>query len=130
LEGEKGVKRLGFGLAYQPVADSGGGVPGGLSFDWSQIRDGKGAITQQSAGYHSRSFHFDYSMLDVGQAFTQFSGLREAEHDQWAKEKGIRSQELGLGFNFALGGRSQLPGAPQSGGLDVVSQRFADKDGG
>src|SRR5579884_984907 len=130
LEGEKGVKRLGFGFAYQPVSSDGGGVPGGLSFDWSQIRDGKGAITQQAVGYRSSAFHVDYSTLDVGQTFAQFSGLRESDHDQWAKEKGIHSQELGLGFNFALGGRSKLSGAPQIGGLDFVSQRFADKDGG
>ncbi|HLV81226.1 MAG TPA: hypothetical protein VKT32_13145, partial [Chthonomonadaceae bacterium] len=120
LEGEKGVKRIGFGFAYQPstAATPVGSVPNGFAFDWSQIKDGKGAITQQSVGYHASAFHFDYAALDISQAFTQFNGLREADHAQWAKEKGLRSRSLDLGLNFGRGG--------QAGSLDFTDARLED----
>lgn len=122
LEGEKGVKRLGFGLGYNPFGK--GDAAGGLALDWSQIQDGKGSITQQTAAFTSRAFHLNYATRDIGAGFAQFKGLREGERTDWEHQKGMHTTGLGLGFNFGAGGKGAAPGA-----LDFLTQNFQDKTG-
>lgn len=120
LEGEKGVKRLGFGLGYSgsPKNKS----AGGLNLDWNQIQDGKGSIQQESLSYTSQSLNLNYSERSVSEAFEKFAGLRESEKAQWQKEKGLKTSTLGLGFNFANGKNS-------TGALGFSSQNYSDKSG-
>lgn len=123
LEGEKGVRRLGLGLGSnfgtkkQPT--------GGLSLDWNQIQDGKGAINQQIAELKTGGLHLNYSARQVSDTFEKFQGLREADKAQWALEKGMKSTNFGVGLNFGDGKKKgSLPGA-----LDFQSQEFSDKSG-
>ncbi len=126
LEGERGVQRLGFGFG------TGGGAAGlpngktaGLSLNWNQISDEKGRISQQAAGYESKGFHIQFASREIGKTFQSFSGLRDAERDQWKREAGIKTETLGLGFHF---GQSKKETA--GGGLNFSSQKFGDESGG
>jgi hypothetical protein len=122
MEGEKGVRRLGFGfgLAGNPKS----AAPNGLTFDWSQLHDEKGSIDRQTIGYASRDFHLNYAARNVDAGFTRFQGLREAEKGQWEREKGMRATSLGLGL--ALGGAKK---GQTRGAFDFGQQSFRDKSG-
>src|SRR5579884_18701 len=122
LEAEKGMRRLGLGLSYNPSVR--GDSAQGLKLDWSQIQDEKGSITQQALGYTARNFYLNYASRSIGETFAHFQGLREAEKAQWEHEKGMHISSLGLGFNF---GKNKA-GASR-GGLDFLEQRFG-ADGG
>ncbi len=122
LEGEKGVKRLGFGLGFDLNAKKPGA--GGLSLDWNQIKDEKGSIARQSLGFTSNNFRVNYDQRTVGKEFAAFAGLREADKTQWAQEKGLTSTQLGFGFNFGAAKKGTAPGA-----LDFSSQKFGDESG-
>jgi hypothetical protein len=80
LEGEKGIKRLGFGMGVGQNAKS--TAPTGLNFNFNQIQDAKSAINQMGAAYNSTLLNFHYNTREVGQHFTQFAGLREADKTQ------------------------------------------------
>src|SRR5262249_35639450 len=109
-----------FGIGLDPK----GKAPGGLQLDWSQIQDGKGAINQQSIGFISKNFHFNYATRDISEKFSAFKGLRESDKAQWEKEKGLKTTGLSFGLNFATG---KKPGAV--GALDFSEQTFGDKSG-
>jgi len=115
LEGEKGIKRLGFGIGIGSSAKA--GPASGLTFNWQQIQDGKDAISQQSAGFNSGLVHAHYGQRTVGQKFALFGGLREADKAQWQKEKGLITTDMGFGFDFAAG---------KPGGISYSSLRIAD----
>jgi hypothetical protein len=122
LENEKGVKRLGFGLNL--ANDLKSKTPGGLSLQFNRIEDGKGAIAQQSLGYTSHNFRFNYSTREIDAKFAAFKGLREADKTQWEREKGLKTTTLGFGMDFATDKKGQV-----TGGLDFASQNFKDKTG-
>ena len=123
LEGEKGVKRLGFGLGFGLNAKK--PEAGGLSLDWNQIQDEKGSIARQSLGFTSSGFHVNYDQRSVSKDFAAFAGLREADKTQWAQEKGLVTTQLGFGFNFGTAKK----GAANPGALDFASQKFGDESG-
>lgn len=124
LEKERGVKRLGFGAGLQV------GRSDKVGLDWDQIDDGSGRILRQSIGYKSNGLNFNYSTQSVGQNFSQFKGLREAEAAQWARERGVTRSDLTLGFapskDSALG-FSQSRIGDKSGSLKRQSLQFSSK---
>lgn len=123
LEGEKGIKRLGFGLGFN-TTPKGGKVAEGLSLDWNQIADTKGAITQEAIGYTSSAFKFNYAARNVTQNFSLFQGLREADKTQWQREKGMSTSALSAGLNFGATKKGV-----SRGGFDFVEQQFGDTTG-
>ncbi|HLK57657.1 MAG TPA: hypothetical protein VKU00_13915, partial [Chthonomonadaceae bacterium] len=123
MEGEKGIRRTGFGLSTTPDPKS--KAPTGMAFDVSQIQDAKGAIRQEALGYAGRNFHLNYASRDISEGFSQFTGLREADKAQWAHEKGMKTTNLGFGMNFGNGGKK----GSQPGVLDFGQQSFGDKSG-
>ena len=126
LEGERGIQRLGFGLGSSfGAANAANPNPTGLMLNWSQISDEKGRISQQTAGYESRVFHVQFASREIGKTFQSFSGLRDAEKEQWKRETGLKTETLGLGFNFGAGKTKASGGA-----LDFSSERFGDASGG
>ena len=122
LEGEKGIKRLGFGLGY--ALDPKSTIANGLSLDWNQIQDGKGAIAQEALGFNSSIFHANYNARRISSTFEKFSGLQDAEKTKWQQQKGMNASSLGFGFNFGGVPKSGLPGAFQ-----FDQQSFGDKTG-
>jgi hypothetical protein len=133
LEGEKGIKRLGFGLGLIPnvktptgaaAATPAGVAAGGLNLNWSQIQDNKDQISQLGAGYSSSLLDFHYGSRSVGSQFTQFAGLREADKAQWQHEKGLTSDTMGLGMRFGAARKGVTPGA-----LNFQEMSFTDKSG-
>jgi hypothetical protein len=115
MEKEKGVKRLGFGAGLSLQKKS----ADNLGFNWDKISDGKGEIINKNLGYQSKGLTFNISEQTVGENFTRFADLREANQAQLAKEKGIKRNDLTLGFN---GGKN--------GGLLGFSQNaVGDKSG-
>lgn len=119
-EGEKGVRRLGFGLGYSSAPQA--KAPRGLALDWNQIRDATGVVSRQTAGLSTGALNLNYAARSIGETFSSFKGLRESEKGQWEREKGMRSSLLDAGLLF---GTAKKP----SGGLDFQEQRFADKSG-
>ena len=81
LEGERGIKRLGFGFgSVGAPADAANLKPAqGFQLNWSQIGDEKGRISQQEAGYESSAFHAHFASREIGKTFQSFSGLRDSE---------------------------------------------------
>ncbi|HZP80171.1 MAG TPA: hypothetical protein VFB21_00915 [Chthonomonadaceae bacterium] len=122
LEGEKGVRRLGFGFGYSPNAKS--ATPQGLQLDWNQISDEKGSISQQSLGFTSSSLTLNYASRSISDQFIHFKGLREADRAQWEREKGMTFSSFGLGLDFGM----RKPGVSR-GGLNFQEQRFGDTSG-
>ena len=127
LESERGVKRLGFGLATNPAAKPNPALPNapGLLLNWNQISDEKGSISQQAAGYATKDFQINFASREVGKTFQSFAGLRDADKDQWKREIGMKTETLGFGFQFGAG-KAKTP----AGGLNFVSQKFGDESGG
>jgi hypothetical protein len=122
LEGEKGVKRLGFGLGMG--MNSKAPTTSGLNLNWSQIQDSKDQISQLGASFSSSLVDFHYGSRDVGAKFAQFAGLREADKTQWQHEQGLRSDNLGLGLRFGAARKGVTPGA-----LNFQEMSFTDKSG-
>lgn len=112
LEKERGIRRLGFGAGF------GLSQGGALSFDWDQIKDGSGGITKQAIGYTTKAFHFNFASQSVGQTFNSFGNLRDATAAQWAIERGIRRNDMSLGFM-----------AGKSGTFNFLSSTFGDTTG-
>lgn len=107
LEKERGVKRLGFGAGLQFSPTSTFGV------DWDQITDGSDEIVKQGLQFKSTGLSFRYATQEVGEKFNGFQRLREGEAAQWARERGIKREDIALdltpGAGTALGfSRSQI----------------------
>ncbi len=122
LEGEKGIKRVGFGFGLG--LNSKRKTPDGFSFDLSQIQDDKGSINRQTFGFLSQNLHFNYATRAVSEKFNQFKGLQEADKTQWEHEKGIQTSKLGFGLNFGSSKKGAAPGT-----FDFASLNFKDKTG-
>lgn len=120
MEGEKGIKRLGFGFK---VAEGKKTPQNGLALQWDQIQDGKGEIVRQSIGYNTAGFRLNYASREVSKDYSLFKGLREADKVQWEKERGLRTTSLGFGMDLHGKKRSVV------GGFDFASLRFSDKSG-
>lgn len=97
MEKEKGIQRLGFGAGLK-VAKS-----DNLSLDWDKIGDSTGDIVRQSLGFQSKQFNLKYSQQSISETFSRFNDLREGEKAQWLKEKGVKRNDLTLGFNAGKG---------------------------
>lgn len=124
LEGEKGVRRLGFGMNL--ANDAKGKLPGGLALQWNKIEDATGAMTQEAIGYTAANFHANFATRDVSSSFASFKGLRDADKLQWEREKGMKSSALGLGFNFGVGAKKK---GAVAGGFSLDSLSFEDQSG-
>jgi hypothetical protein len=92
LEKEKGIKRTGLGAAMAMNKTS------KLSLDWDKINDGGGDIQRQKLGYSNQTMNFSYSTQKVGDKFTKFTSLREADAAQLAKETGIQRNDISFGL--------------------------------
>ena len=122
LEGEKGVKRLGFGLGIGTGGKK--NADDGLTFALNTIQDTKDSISQSSVAYHSQAFQFHYDTRAIGEKFERFSGLREADKAQLQKERGLKMSSLGFGFGF-----STAKGATVANGFALSQQSFGDTAG-
>lgn len=123
LEGERGIKRLGFGLGWSDASKH--GPSNALGFNYNTIQDDKGSIAQLGADFSTGLLNLHYASRDVSDKFNLFTGLRESERSQWAKEKGLHTETLGLGLNFGAGRH----GSPSPGSLNFQQMRFTDKNG-
>ncbi len=90
LEKEKGIRRLGFG----------GGLNLGktekLDLDWNRVGDGKGDIVTQGLSLSAGALSLAYKTRSVGEGFTRFGDLREADKAQLAREKAMDRKDLTL----------------------------------
>jgi len=92
FQGEKGLKRTGFGLtdAKWGQMSFGGGV--------QTVGDGTGTVTWRSAAASLAGVSLNWNSLVVDPNFNKFDGLREADRAQLRKERGLERQNLGLGY--------------------------------
>lgn len=112
MEKEKGIQRLGFGAGLKLAKSD------NLSLDWNRIGDGGGDIIQQSLGFQNKQFNVKYSQQAISEKFARFADLREADKAQWVREKGVKRNDLSLGFN---GGKGTL--------LNFSQNSISDKSG-
>jgi hypothetical protein len=92
FQGEKGLKRTGFGLtdAKWGQMSFGGGV--------QSVGDGSGAVTWRSAAASLAGVSLSWNSVVVDPNFNKFNGLREADRAQLQKERGLERQNFGLGY--------------------------------
>ncbi|MFM9873356.1 MAG: hypothetical protein ACKVQS_07820 [Fimbriimonadaceae bacterium] len=92
FQGEKGLKRTGFGLtdAKWGQMSFGGGV--------QSVGDGTGAVTWRSAAASLAGVSLNWNSLVVDPSFNKFDGLREEDRAQLRKERGLERQDFGLGY--------------------------------
>ncbi|MDH7481101.1 MAG: hypothetical protein QHH26_03860 [Armatimonadota bacterium] len=92
LEKEKGLKRLGFQADYALNNNS------STNFAWNRIDDSQDSIIKQSISFASPTVKVAGSIQEIGEKFTRFKDLAEAERDQWAREKGLKRSNFALSF--------------------------------
>ena len=124
LEGEKGIKRLGFGLGLGTGSKK--NTIDGFSFNLNTISDENDSISQKMFGFNSQQFQFRYATREVGEKFAKFSGLREGEKKQWQREHGLKVSSLGFGLGF---GSTKGAGVAGSNGLRFDQQSFGEAAG-
>ncbi len=92
FQGEKGLKRTGFGLtdAKWGQMSFGGGI--------QSVGDGTGAVTWRSAAASLAGVSLNWNSLVVDPNFNKFDGLREEDRAQLRKERGLERQNFGLGY--------------------------------
>ncbi len=96
LEKEKGIRRLDVGLAMATGTNS------QVSLGVSQVQDGEGAIQSASAAYESLKLKANFSTRRIDEDFKRFSGIREQNRDQLAREKGMNRTSFSLAFASKL----------------------------
>ncbi|MDE2127746.1 MAG: hypothetical protein KGJ62_14285 [Armatimonadetes bacterium] len=126
LQSETGIKRTGLTLGYSLGAKP--GLQDGISLGFNTINDGKGSILQQTAALQTGAMHLNYNSQQIGDQFTRFAGLSDANKADLQKAHGLWSRSLGIGFTLnGAHAKGKPPSAP--GALDMNSQSFGDKDG-
>jgi len=100
LEKEKGLKRSGFGFSNM------GGKALRLGMSLDTVRDGKNEITWRTASVKSGGLSLNYQSKVVDKGFKRFQDLSEKDRGQLAKEQGLTSDVLGLGFESKRGSAS------------------------
>lgn len=125
LEKEKGINRLGLGMGMAM------GKSGALNLNWNQVGDGSGQI--QSSGFDLKSgkFNMAYDTRSVGQTFSRFSNLSDANAAQLAKEIGLSRSNLTMGLAMSKNSSiafSQLTFGNSAGDLARQSVDFNDKN--
>jgi len=112
LEKERGIRRLGFGAGLAA------GKNPGLSFDWDRIEDGTDQILRQQMGFDAGGLKLSYGTQEVGEGFKRFNDLREDARGQWARERGVRREDLSLSL-----------AAGKGSGLSFSQNTVGDKSG-
>ncbi|HSV73363.1 MAG TPA: hypothetical protein VLH79_06350 [Chthonomonadales bacterium] len=126
LERERGIRRLGLGMALQT------GKASSFGFDWDTINDATGQIVRQGINYKAGGLNLQYNTQRVDSGFQAFRSLREAEVGQWARERGVSRTNLALGLAMGKGGAlgfgqssiGDRTGSVSSQTLDFTSARF------
>jgi len=99
LAGEKGIDRTNTTLAYDF------GTKGGkMSFAQNSINDSNDSINNTSLSYKNSKLTANYSTQSIGNNFSSFTGLREADKAALAAEKGMDRKNLSLGYDFGTKG--------------------------
>ncbi len=121
LQNEKGIKRMGFGM------DIGGNTAlhqSGLSLGFNTISDSKGSIQTQNASFVGGALSLNYGSRTIGQTFSTFNGLREADHVDMSHQQGMRSQAINAALAFGSGKT-----APLAGGVQFDQSMYSDNTG-
>ncbi len=121
LQNEKGIKRMGFGV------DIGGNTAqhqAGLSLGFNTISDAKGSIQTQNASFVGGALSLNYGSRTIGQTFSTFNGLREADHVDMSHQQGMRSQAISAALAFGSGKNAQL-----AGGVQLDQSMYSDSNG-
>jgi hypothetical protein len=121
LQNEKGVKRMGFGV------DIGGNTAlhqAGLSVGFNTISDAKGSIQSQNASFVGGALTLNYGSRMVGNGFSTFNGLREADHVDMSHQQGMQSQAMSAALAFGTGKTAAL-----AGGVQLDQSMYSDTSG-
>lgn len=104
LAKEKGMKRL----DMQANMSLGQGLA--LTATSNEVKDKDDSIINQSLGFTSDRLRASITMSEVGEKFTRFNDIREADRNWLAKEKGLKrigmQTELNLGSGMSLSASS------------------------
>lgn len=97
LAREKGLKRLDVGAEVA--------LGRGMSFSAStnQIMDKTDDIVSQSFGFSSSKIKLGFNTSEIGEGFTRFKDIREADRELMAKEKGIKRTGMQAGIDLGHG---------------------------
>lgn len=97
LQKERGLKR--FSLGMRDVGLGGLKVSGGTK----SVGDGDSEIEWQSFGLRSGGAQIEWKSQQVGQAFSRFNDLGEADREQLKKEAGMSRESLSASFGSKAG---------------------------
>ena len=92
LQKEKGLTRMGFGLTDMNL----GGLK--LSNSFHEVQDNGSRISWQSFGIKEGPLAFGWNSQKVGQSFSRFNDLAEANHGDLQRELGAQRDNANLGF--------------------------------
>ena len=95
------------------------GKQGALSFSQFGVGDGKGDINRQALSLTSGALTFSHMHQRIAEDFGRLAKLSDFERSQFANERGITRDSLGL--NLALG---------KNAGIRFSQLSISDKDGG
>ncbi len=112
LQKEKGLTRQGFGMTDLGL----GGLK--ISDSFHEIRDANSMISSKSFGLKEGALTFDWNTQNVGQGFTRFNDLEEANHADLLREQGTKRDNEMLGLNLKGGtlSASEFDVTDQGGG--------------